>query len=92
MSPFLRLQLLLLLGNISFVVAWALALHRPAGWQWMGILLLAFFVAIRLGGLWLRARQFPEVAGRTRRATFLSTFIALLAVALWVYTALREPT
>jgi hypothetical protein len=91
MSPFLRLQLLLLLGNIAFIGAWVLALYRPTGWQWMGVLLLAFFVAIRVGGSWLRVRQFPDVARRTRRAAILSTVVALLAVALWIYTALREP-
>jgi hypothetical protein len=89
MSPFLRLQLLLLLGNVAFIAAWALALTRPTGWQWIGVLLLAFFVAVRVGGMWLRARQFPDVAGRTRRAAFISTAVALLAVAMWVYTALR---
>ena len=91
MSPFLRLQLLLLLGNVAFIAAWALALTRPTGWQWIGVLLLAFFVAVRVGGMWLRARQFPEVAGRTRRAAIFSTVVALLAVAMWVYTALRPP-
>lgn len=89
MSPFLRLQLLLLLGNIAFIAAWALALTRPTGWQWIGVLLLAFFVAVRVGGMWVRAKQFPDVAGRTRRAAILSTVVALLAVAMWVYTALR---
>ena len=47
MSPFVRLQMMLLLGNVAFIGAWAVALSRPAGWQWMGILLLAFFVALR---------------------------------------------
>jgi hypothetical protein len=92
MSPFLRLQVFLLLGNIAFIAAWAIALSRPAGWQWMGVLLLAFFVAVRVGGTWLRARQFPDESGRSRRAAILSTVVALLAVALWVYTALRAPT
>jgi hypothetical protein len=91
MSPFLRLQILLLLGNVAFIAAWALAVTRPAGWQWIGVLLLAFFVAVRVGGMWLRARQFPDVAGRTRRAAILSTAVALLAVAMWIYTALRAP-
>ncbi|HEX8821373.1 MAG TPA: hypothetical protein VF794_15715 [Archangium sp.] len=91
MSPFLRLQMMLLLGNVAFIGAWAVALTRPAGWQWIGVLLLAFFVALRVGGTWLRARKFPEEAGRSRRAVILSTAIAALAVALWVYTAFRAP-
>jgi hypothetical protein len=90
MSPFLRLQLLLLLGNIAFIAAWAVALSRPSGWQWIGASLLAFFVSVRVGGMWLRARKFPD-AGRSRRAALLSTAVAALAVALWVYTALRGP-
>jgi hypothetical protein len=90
MSPFVRLQLLLLLGNVAFIAAWAVALTRPTGWQWVGVALLAFFVAVRVGGMWLRARQFPD-EGRSRRAAILSTFVAALAVALWVYTALRGP-
>jgi hypothetical protein len=91
MSPFVRLQLLLLLGNVAFIAAWAVALTRPAGWQWIGVLLLAFFVVIRVGGMWLRARKYPDEAGRSRRAAILSTGVALLAVVLWVYTALRGP-
>ncbi|HEX8440955.1 hypothetical protein [Archangium sp.] len=91
MSPFVRLQLLLLLGNVAFIAAWAVALMRPAGWQWVGVALLAFFVAVRVGGVWLRARQFPDDTGRARRAAMLSTVVAALAVALWVYTALRGP-
>jgi len=91
MSPFARLQLMLLLGNVAFIGAWAVALSRPAGWQWMGVLLLAFFVALRVGGVWLRARKFPDDTGRSRKAAQLSTAIAALAVALWVYTALRGP-
>ncbi len=91
MSPFVRLQMMLLLGNVAFIGAWAVALSRPAGWQWIGILLLAFFVALRVGGTWLRARRFPDDTGRSRKAAQLSTVIALLAVALWVYTALRGP-
>jgi hypothetical protein len=88
MSPFARLQLLLLLGNVAFIGAWGVALARPAGWQWVGGALLAFFVAIRVGGMWLRARRFPD-EGRSRRAAMLSTAVAALAVALWLYTALR---
>jgi hypothetical protein len=91
MSPFMRLQMLLLLGNIAFIAAWAVALTRPAGWRWLGLLLLAFFVVIRVGGMCLRARKFPDEAGRSRRAAILSTVVAALAVALWVYTALRGP-
>ncbi|PTL84531.1 hypothetical protein [Vitiosangium sp. GDMCC 1.1324] len=91
MSPFLRLQLVLLLGNVAFIAAWAVALTRPAGWQWIGLLLLAFFVVVRVGGMWLRARKYPDEAGRSRRAAILSTFVAALAVALWLYTALRGP-
>jgi hypothetical protein len=92
MSPFLRLQLMLLLGNVAFIGAWAVALSRPAGWQWIGVFLLAVFVTLRVGGTWLRARKFPDDAGRSRKAAQLSTVIALLAVALWVYTALRGHT
>jgi hypothetical protein len=91
MSPFVRLQLLLLLGNVAFIAAWAVALTRPAGWQWIGVLLLAFFVVVRVGGMWLRARKYPDQAGRSRKAAVLSTVVAVLAVALWVYTALRGP-
>jgi hypothetical protein len=91
MSPFLRLQLLLLLGNIAFIAAWGVALTRPSGWQWVGGALLAFFVALRVGGMWLRARRYPDQAGRSRRAALLSIVISALAVALWVYTALRGP-
>lgn len=90
MSPFLRLQLLLLLGNVAFIGAWAVAVTRPAGWQWIGATLLAFFVAIRVGGMWLRARKFPD-DGRSRRSAILSTAVAALAVALWLYTAFRGP-
>ncbi|QRK11885.1 hypothetical protein JQX13_18600 [Archangium violaceum] len=88
MSPFLRLQLVLLLGNLAFIAAWAVALTRPPGWQWIGVVLLAFFVVVRVGGMWLRARKYPD-EGRSRRAAILSTFVAALAVGLWVYTALR---
>ncbi|QRN96605.1 hypothetical protein JRI60_47710 [Archangium violaceum] len=91
MSPFVRLQLLLLLGNVAFIAAWAVALTRPSGWQWIGVLLLAFFVVVRVGGMWLRARKYPDQAGRSRKAAVLSTVVAVLAVALWVYTALRGP-
>lgn len=89
MSPFLRLQLLMLLGNIAFIAAWAVALTRPAGWPWVGGALLASFVAIRVGGTWARVRRFPDETGNSRRAAVLSTVIAALAVALWVFTALR---
>ncbi|WNG32857.1 hypothetical protein F0U60_04005 [Archangium minus] len=88
MSPFLRLQLVLLLGNLAFIAAWAVALTRPPGWQWIGVVLLALFVVVRVGGMWLRARKYPD-EGRSRRAAILSTFVAALAVVLWVYTALR---
>ncbi|MFY0526511.1 hypothetical protein ACN28I_26345 [Archangium gephyra] len=90
MSPFARLQMMLLLGNVAFIGAWAVALTRPAGWQWIGATLLAFFVAIRVGGMWLRARKFPD-EGRSRRAAILSSAIAALAVAMWLYTAFRGP-
>ncbi|KFA91184.1 hypothetical protein [Archangium violaceum] len=90
MSPFLRIQLMLLLGNVAFIGAWAVALTRPAGWKWIGAALLAFFVAVRVGGMWVRARKFPD-EGRSRRAAILSTAVAALAVALWLYTALRGP-
>ena len=89
MSPFVRLQLLLLLGNIAFIGAWALAVTKPPGWQWGGGVLLAFFVAVRVGGTWLRTRRFPDATGRSQRAVVLSTAVAALAVALWIYTALR---
>jgi hypothetical protein len=89
MSPYLRLQLALLFANVIFIAAWAVALIRPAGWQWMGAVLLALFVVVRVGGMWLRARKYPDEAGRSRRAAILSTLVAVLAVALWVYTALR---
>jgi uncharacterized membrane protein SirB2 len=91
MSPFARLQLMLLLGNVAFIGAWAVAVSRPAGWQWIGAALLAVFVAIRVGGTWVRAKKFPDVEGRTRRAAFFSTAIAALAVAMWLYTAFRGP-
>jgi len=89
MSPYLRLQLALLFANVVFIAAWFMALKRPAGWQWMGGALLALFVVVRVGGMWLRARKYPDEAGRSRRAAILSTLVAVLAVALWVYTALR---
>ncbi|OJT25833.1 hypothetical protein BO221_08265 [Archangium sp. Cb G35] len=90
MSPFARLQLLLLLGNVAFIGAWAVAVSRPPGWKWIGATLLACFVAIRVGGMWVRARKFPD-EGRSRRAAIFSTAVAALAVALWLYTALRGP-
>lgn len=86
----MRLQMLLLLGNVAFIAAWAVALTRPAGWQWIGATLLAFFVAVRVGGMWVRARKFPD-GGRSRRAAILSTAIAALAVVMWLYTAFRGP-
>lgn len=91
MSPYLRLQLVLLLGNVAFIAAWAVAVSRPPGWLWIGIVLLVLFVAVRVGGMWLRATKYPDEAGRSRRAAILSTFVAMLGVALWVYTALRGP-
>ncbi|WP_375770000.1 hypothetical protein NR798_03680 [Archangium gephyra] len=90
MSPFARLQLMLLLGNVAFIGAWAVAVTRPAGWKWIGTALLAIFVAIRVGGMWLRARKFPD-EGRSRRAAIFSTAVAALAVFMWLYTAFRAP-
>jgi hypothetical protein len=90
MSPFARLQAFLVLGNVALIAAWALVLIRPTGWQWMGPLLLAFFVLVRIGGVWTRVREAPD-GGRTRRAALLSTAIAAIAVALWLYTALLGP-
>jgi hypothetical protein len=91
MSPYARLQVVLLLGNVAFIGAWAAAVSRPPGWLWIGIVLLALFVAVRVGGMWLRARKYPDETGRSRRAAILSTFVAVLGVALWIYTALRGP-
>jgi hypothetical protein len=90
MSPFARLQLLLLLGNVAFIGAWAVAVSRPPGWKWIGFALLAAFVAVRVGGMWVRARKFPD-EGRSRRAALFSTAVAALAVAMWLYTAFRGP-
>lgn len=91
MSPYVRLQVVLLLGNVAFIGAWAVAVSRPPGWMGIGIVLLALFVAVRVGGMWLRARKYPDETGRSRRAAILSTFVAVLGVALWIYTALRGP-
>jgi hypothetical protein len=91
MSPYLRLQLVLLLGNVAFIAAWAVLVTRPPGWLGIGIVLLALFAAVRVGGMWLRAQKYPDPAGRSRRTAVLSTFVAVLGVALWIYTALLGP-
>lgn len=91
MSPYARLQVVLLLGNVAFIGAWGVAVTRPPGWLGIGIVLLALFVTVRVGGMWLRARKYPDETGSSRRAALLSTFVAVLGVALWIYTVLRGP-
>ncbi len=81
----------MLLGNLAFIAAWGLALTRPAGWRWIGPVLLGVFLALRVGGMWLHALRNPDGTGRTRRAAVLTTGVALLATALWVYTVMRGP-
>ncbi len=83
--PFAVLQLL---GNVAFVGAWGALLWKPTGWQWVGLALIAVFLALRVGGMWWHARRFPA-AQHPRRSAILTTVIAVLGVGLWAYSALR---
>ena len=101
--PSVPYPVLLLLGNLAFVGAWTLLLFKPAGWLWVGIALVAAFLALRVGGtaeqlqgaalrvggMWWHARHFPLSSGRGRRSAILTTAIALLGVGLWVVSAVR---
>jgi hypothetical protein len=87
----LPMPVLMLLGNIAFIGAWALLLLRPTGWQVLGPVLLAGFFLVRVGGMWLYVSRNPDPSGRGRRTAIATTVISLLAVGLWVLTLVRGP-
>ncbi|WP_253993581.1 hypothetical protein [Myxococcus qinghaiensis] len=86
-----RFAIASLLGNVAFLASWGVVLARPSGWLVVGPILLALFVLLRVGGMWLYARQQPEGSDRIRRAALFTTLLALVGVGLWVATALRGP-
>ncbi|RYZ35141.1 MAG: hypothetical protein EOO71_36585 [Myxococcaceae bacterium] len=89
--PSLPYPAVLLLGNVAFIASWIVILKRPEGWQVVGPVLLALFLALRVGGVWRYARNNPDPQGRAKRSAILSTVLALLAVALWLFTWLSGP-
>ncbi|WP_223639482.1 hypothetical protein [Corallococcus sp. EGB] len=82
---------LMLLGNVAFIASWIVILKRPEGWQVVGPLLLALFLALRVGGVWRYALDTVDPTGRMKRSAILSTVLAALAVGLWGYTWLSGP-
>jgi hypothetical protein len=84
--PTLPYPALMLLGNVAFIASWIVLIKRPEGWQVVSPLLLALFLALRVGGVWKYALTTPDDTGRLRRSAVLSTVLALLAVGLWGYT------
>ena len=91
-APRYPTQLLFVVGNASFIGAWAMVLTRPQGWRLLGPLLLAVFLGARVGGMWWYARQSTDDTGAVRRAARFTTVLALLAAALWVVTFARGPS
>ncbi|MCY1032833.1 hypothetical protein OV207_15290 [Corallococcus sp. BB11-1] len=89
--PSLPYPAVLLLGNVAFIAAWIVVLKRPEGWQVVGPVLLALFLVLRVGGVWRYAKNNPDPTGRAKRSAVISTVLALLAVALWVFTLLSGP-
>lgn len=89
--PNLPYPAVMLLGNVAFIASWIVILKRPEGWQVVGPVLLALFLALRVGGVWRYARNTPDPTGRAKRSAILSTVLALLAVGLWVFTWLSGP-
>lgn len=89
--PTLPYPALMLLGNVAFIASWIVILKRPEGWQVVGPVLLALFLALRVGGVWKYALGNPDPAGRVKRSAILSTVLAVLAVGLWGYTWLSGP-
>lgn len=87
--PPLPFAVLLLLGNVAFIGAWAVTLWRPAGWKVLGLVLIGLFLLLRVGGIWWNVVRFPDDTGRTRRSAVITTVIALLGVALWGFTVVR---
>ena len=89
--PSLPYPAVLLLGNVAFIASWIVILKRPEGWQVVGPVLLALFLALRVGGVWRSAQNNPDPQNRAKRTAIISTVLALLAVALWVFTWLSGP-
>ncbi|NTX10055.1 hypothetical protein FJV41_39840 [Myxococcus llanfairpwllgwyngyllgogerychwyrndrobwllllantysiliogogogochensis] len=87
-----RFAIASLLGNVAFLASWGVLLSRPSGWLVAGPILLALFVILRVGGMWLYARQQTEGSPRIRRAALFTTLLAFVGVGLWVLTAVRGPT
>ncbi|MCP3098375.1 hypothetical protein LZ198_05720 [Myxococcus sp. K15C18031901] len=86
-----RFAIASLLGNVAFLGSWGVLLTRPPGWLVVGVILLVAFVVLRVGGMWLYASRQTEDIPRVRRAAIFTTVLAVVAVGLWVYTALRGP-
>ena len=84
-------QAAFVLGNLAFLGAWVLALSRPAGWQWMGPVLLAAFLVLRVGGMWTLSLRAGREDPLARKRAVLYTLVSLAAAGLWVFTVMRGP-
>lgn len=78
-------------GNLAFLGCWVLALSRPQGWQWLGPVLLALFLLLRVGGMWTLSLRAGDEDPLARKRAVLYTFVALAAAGFWVFTVLRGP-
>ena len=85
-------QAAFVLGNLAFLGAWVLALSRPAGWQWMGPVLLALFLVLRVGGMWTLQPARRQTRTRSPASAPCSTPSSRSRPrGFWVFTVLRGP-